>query len=82
MKKSEIIALIEQTAIDEYDRAITWFGYSWKAETEDLADMYHKFYNEHYNRSQAILDLIDKITGIEGHVVELDANCEYVIGML
>ena len=82
MKKSEIIALIEKSAIDEHDSAITWFGYSKKAETEDLAEMYHRFYNEHYHRSSAMLDLIDKITGIEGHAVMLDENCEYAITVL
>ena len=79
MKKSEIIALIEHMAIAHHESEITWFRYAQDAEDEKTESLYKRFAVEEYHKESALCELLDKITGIEGHTVGLNERCEYEI---
>lgn len=82
MKKSEIIALIEQTAIANHESEIAWFGYAQDAEDEKTKELYMRFSAEQHHKESALCDLLDKITGFGNHAVVLDENCEYMITVI
>lgn len=79
MKKSEIIALIEHMAVAHHESQMTWFGYAQDAENQKSETLYKKFAVEEYHKESALCELLDKITGIDGHAVGLDERCEYEI---
>lgn len=82
MKKSEIIALIEQTAIAHHESEMLWFEYAKDAEDENTAKMYKRFAMEFNHKENALCDLLDKITGMEGHGVLLDESCKYMVTVI
>lgn len=82
MKKSEIIALIEQTAIAHHESEMAWFKYALNAEDENTAKMYKRFAMESHHKENALCDLLDKITGFGNHVVWLDEKCEYMVTVI
>lgn len=82
MKKSEIIALIEQTAIAHHEDEIMWSAHARLAENENTAKMYKRFAMESHHKESALCDLLDKITGIENHVVCFDENCDYMVTVI
>ena len=77
MKKSEIIALIEQTAIKYHKDELDWFGYAWECEGSKEEKMYRRFADESYHKCNAMCKLLDEITGVNGHAVTLDERGEY-----
>lgn len=48
----------------------------------NTAKMYKRFAMEEHHKENALCDLLDKITGIENHVVCLDENCEYMVTVI
>ena len=79
MKKSEIIALIERMAIAHHESQMLWYGHAKDAENQNSKALYKGFALKEYYKETALCELLDKITGIEGHGVLLDENCEYEI---
>ena len=82
MKKAEIIALIEQTAIKYHKDEIDWFKHARECEDEKARKMYMRFSDEAYHKRNAMCLLLDEITGIIGHDVILDERCDYEIAVL
>lgn len=79
MTNTEIINLIEHMVIAHHESEMLWFGYAKDAEDQKSEALYKKFAVEEYHKESALCEVLDKITGIEGHGVLLDENCEYEI---
>lgn len=79
MKNTEIINLIERMAIAHHESQMIWFGYAKDAEDQKSEALYKKFEVEEYHKESALCEVLDKITGIDGHAVGLDERCEYEI---
>ena len=81
MKKSEIIALIEQTAIKYHKDSIAWYKFA-RNQEECTQELYMKTHNQIHERENAMCELLDAITGVSGHVVLFDERCDYEIAVL